>query len=179
MRRGDPGLFPWPGCPDQEVLKCSARLRGSFGASLFPPGGLTLPANFKGMLHSSQLVPQMIQSPQRMMKSHLRAGKAHHVLRHLPLSWLITVDRTIRAGWLVRSVGTLLKPPLRVTHESGTLRTEAGSLVIAVVMITINSCHADKGVVFALQSAGEPAHGPIIEALSMHHSDPNQVPGKP
>lgn len=181
MRREDPGLFPWRGCPDPEAPNDPTEPLGSrttFGLTPFSPTGFTLQAPFQGMLRLPQFVQQVVQGPQWMTICHPRTGKAHHVLRHLPFSWLVAVDRTIRTGWLVGTIRTLLKPPRSVLHQSGTLRTQTGCMMIAMVMLAINSSHADQCVVFSFQSAGESAHGSIIGASTVHHSDPNQAPGE-
>ena len=85
-----------------------------------------------------------------MTPGHPRAGKPHDYTRHFALSGFIAMDGAIGTSGLVRTVGTLLKPPFGILHQFRTLGTKAGTFPVAVMVITIDTRHAYQSLVLTL-----------------------------
>jgi hypothetical protein len=119
-------------------------------------------AFFHRVIHASQFIHQVVDCTQGMTPWHPWAGKTHYVLRFLPLGGLVTVDRAICTGGFIRTIRTLLQPPLGILHQAGTICTEIGAFVIVMVVITVNAGHADQRFVLVFQSACEFAHVSIL-----------------
>jgi hypothetical protein len=140
--------------------------------------GIASPAQFRSQFHRvfdpPELVKQVIQRAPGVTVGHPWAGKSHDLARHFALRRLIAMDGTIRAGGLVWSVGALLEPSFSVLHQFRAFRAETGAFEINVMVVTIDTCHAHKRVVFSLQSAGDSAHDSIIVVFVIHLFDQNQ-----
>jgi len=118
----------------------------------------------------------VVRGAQWMTPGHPGARKTHDIPRHLPFCRLVTVDRAIRAGWLVCAIRTLLQPSLGVSHQAGTLCAKISALVIIMMMSTIQARHANQRFMLAFQSAGEASHGSIIKVFTIHLFDRDQCP---
>jgi hypothetical protein len=102
------------------------------------------------VLDLPELVEQVIQSPPGVPPGHPWACKPHDFARHFALSGFIAMDGAIGAGWLIRTVGALLKAPFGILHQFRALSAKTGAFMIIVVVITIDTRHAHKSLVFTL-----------------------------
>jgi hypothetical protein len=142
------------------------------------PGAGTPPAHFRTQFHRvfdpPELVVQVIQRTPGVTEGHPGTGKSHDYARHFTLCRLVAMDGTIRTGGFVWPVGAFLEPLFSVLHQFRAFRAETGAFEINVMVVTIDTCHAHKRVVFSLQSAGDSAHDSIIVVFVIHLFDQNQ-----
>ena len=117
----------------------------------------------------------MVQRAPGMAPGHPWAGITHHFACHLALRWLVTVDRTVRTGRLVLTVGALLQPPLSVSHQLCAFRAETGAFRVIVMGLAINVRHAHQCVVFALQPASKITHRLMIVIFAILTSFMNRL----
>lgn len=126
------------------------------------------------MLHPPYFVEKVIERTYGMAPGHSWTGETHDIARHLPLSWLVAVDRAIRASGFIRAIRALLESSAGISHQPVAIGAQESPFMVIMVLTAVDSRHANEGFVFAFQSAGEPGHEAIINALVIHLFDPNQ-----
>ncbi len=105
-----------------------------------------------GVRDLAPAVDEVQQREPGMARHHAWAGVTHDYLGELPRGLLVAVDRAIRAGRLVFTVGTLFQPAGSVVQELGA--AGAGSRAIGCMMGTaIQAHHVPHGLVLATQPA--------------------------